>query len=264
MQAVSFSDGGLVVSVVSHGHGAAVRALLQDLAALCAGSVTRVVLTLNQSGESLPFPEDQPWPFALQLRRNARPLGFGANHNRALAGADEAFVCVLNPDVRLQSQAGDAMAVLMAVACRPGVGCAYPVQVDGQGRVQDSERALPTPAALWRRRALGRADVRVDWVNAACLVLPRAAWQGLGGFDERYYMYCEDVDLSLRLRLAGWRLERAPVAVVHAGQRASRRSLAHLAWHLSSLLRLWCSPVYRRARTLLPLDTQTADRIGAP
>ncbi|AVP59157.1 glycosyl transferase [Pulveribacter suum] len=238
--------------------------MLQDLAGLCAGSVTRVVLTLNQADEPPPFPEDQSWPFALQLRRNARPLGFGANHNRALAGAAEAFVCVLNPDVRLQPQAGDALAALRAVACRPGVGCAYPAQVDAQGRVQDSERALPTPAALWRRRAMGRSEARVDWVNAACLVLPRAAWADVRGFDERYYMYCEDVDLSLRLRLAGWRLERAPVAVVHAGQRASHRRLAHLAWHLRSLLRLWCSPVYRRARTLLPPDTRAADRIGAP
>ncbi len=257
---------GLVVSVVSHGHGDLVRALLRDLARHCAGSVARVVLTLNLPGEPAPAEaaEGAAWPFALELRRNARPLGFGANHNRALAGGAEPFVCILNPDVRLLPGA-DPLAALVAAARRPGVGCAYPVQLDGAGRVQDSERALPTPAALWRRRVLGRAEARVDWVNAACLVLPRAVWEAVGGFDERYHMYCEDVDLSLRLRLAGWALARAPVPIEHAAQRASRKGLRPLVWHLRSLWRLWRSPAYRRAREqLLPLDTGPADRIGAP
>ncbi len=264
MQAVPFRHGGLVVSVVSHGHGAAVRALLQDLATWCSGSVTRVVLTLNVPGEALPCDADAVWPFTLQVRRNERSLGFGANHNRALAGAGEAFVCVLNPDVRLLPGEGDALGTLVITASSPGVGCAYPVQVDGQGRVQDAERALPTPAALWRRRVLGQHEARIDWVNAACLVLPRPVWAEAGGFDERYHMYCEDVDLSLRLRLSGWRLAQAPVRVEHAGQRASRRRFTHLVWHVRSLLRLWNSPVYHRARTLLPLDTRAADSIGAP
>jgi GT2 family glycosyltransferase len=250
MQAFEPSRGGLVVSVVCHGHGVAVAALLDDLARWCAASVARVVLTLNLPGEPAPA-APQGWPFALEVRRNRNSLGFGANHNRALAGAPEPFVCVLNPDVRLQ---GDALAALLVLAARPGVGCAYPLQVDAAGRVQDSERALPTPAALLRRRVLGRGEARVDWVNAACLVLPTAAWRQLGGFDEGYFMYCEDVDLSLRLRLAGWRLLRAPVQVEHAGTRASHRQLRHLAWHVRSLLRLWRSPVYAQARSLLPMD----------
>ena len=62
------------------------------------------------------------------------------------------------------------------------------------------------------------------------------------------------MDLSLRLRLAGWRLLRAPVQVEHAGTRASHRQLRHLAWHVRSLLRLWRSPVYAQARSLLPMD----------
>lgn len=246
-----------MVSVVSHGHGVLVRALLEDLALYCAASVTRVVLTLNLADE--PAPPARPWPFALQLRRNARPLGFGANHNRALAGADEPCVCVLNPDVRLLCDPFDA---LLTLARQPAVGCAYPVQVDAAGRVQDSERTLPTLAALWRRRVLGRQEARVDWVNAACLVMPRAAWQQVGGFDERYFMYCEDVDLSLRMRMAGWRLACAPVRVVHGSQRASRRSVRHLAWHVRSLLRLWCSPAYRQAKAWLPMNTSTPSQGG--
>lgn len=243
----------LAVSVVSHGHVQCVVELLNDLRQVSAHSVHRVIVTLNLREEELPLPQDLrgAWPFEVQVRRNAQPLGFGANHNRALADAPEEFVCVLNPDVRLDA---DPFAALVHAAAQPGVGCAYPVQLDEAGNVQDSERSLPSPVALWQRRVMGRKDQRVDWVNAACVVLPTPVWRELHGFDERYFMYCEDVDLSLRIRLAGLKLVRVPVMVMHAAQRASRRSLHHLTWHVRSLLRLWRSPAYRNARALGPLD----------
>ena len=250
----------LVVSVVSHGHGPLVQRLLHDLARLSAASVARVVLTHNLPE---PAPEAPPggWPFVLQVLDNRVPAGFGTNHNRALALAPEPFVCVLNPDVELAGH--DPFAALLHAAAQPGTGCAYPMQIDAQGAVQDSERALPTPAALWRRRALGQSEHRVDWVNAACLVLPQPVWHALGGFDEAYFMYCEDVDLCLRLRLAGLALVRAPAQVLHAGTRASHRRWSHLRWHVRSLLRLWRSPVYQQARRLLAAQGQGAATIGA-
>lgn len=257
------SLGAVVVSVVSHGHGPTVQPLLYALAAgVQAGTsaVQRVVLTLNLP-ESAPVPPPQGWPFVLQTIHNARPAGFGANHNRALARAVEPFVCVLNPDVVLAD--GDPFAALVQAAGLLGTGCAYPAQVDAQGQLQDSERELPTPKALWRRRALGQREVRVDWVNAACLVLPQPVWQQIGGFDESYFMYCEDVDLCLRVRLAGLALVRAPVQIEHGGQRASHRRWTHLRWHVRSLLRLWRSPVYRQARQMLRVEVQRTATIGA-
>ena len=89
-------------------------------------------------------------------------------------------------------------------------------------------------------------------------------WQAIGGFDEAYFMYCEDVDLCLRLRLAGLALVRAPAQVRHAGTRASHLRWSHLRWHVRSLLRLWCSPVYRQARRLLAAQAPGAGTIGAP
>ena len=250
----------LVVSIVSHGHGALVQQLLHDMALLAGGSVARVVLTLNLP-EAEPIAPTQGWPFTLDIVRNAQPSGFGANHNQALAGAQEAFVCVLNPDVLLAQ--GNPFAALVDLAAQPGTGCTYPVQLNEEGQFQDSERELPTPKALWRRRVLRQPETAVDWVNAACLVMPQPVWQSLGGFDTSYFMYCEDVDLCLRIRLAGLALVRAPVQVVHSGQRASHRRWAHLQWHVRSLLRLWRSPVYRQARQMLPAAQQGAGTIGA-
>lgn len=261
MNAHSSPSPSLVVSVVSHGHGPLAQALLHDLARLSAATVARVVLTQNLP-EALPEAPSAGWPFVLQVISNQVPAGFGANHNQALANAPEPFVCVLNPDVTLPAQ--DPLAALVRASALPGAGCAYPVQLDGHGKVQDSERELPTPLALWRRHVLQKKEERVDWVNAACLVLPSAVWQSLGGFDERYFMYCEDVDLCLRLHQARWALVPVPVEVEHAGQRASHRRWNHLRWHVTSLLRLWRSPAYRWANERLLAGNELAQNLGHP
>lgn len=225
----------LAISIVSHGHGPLVQELLLALAQHSGAGIARVILTLN-----IPEPPPQAptggWPFALELRHNTHPLGFGPNHNRALAGATEPFVCILNPDVKLH--ATDPFPALMQTAAQTSVGCAYPLQLDAQGRHQDSERSLPSP---WQ-------------------VLRRSVWQALGGFDERYFMYGEDVDLCLRLRLQGLQLARAPAHIEHTGQRASRRAWRPFWWHVCSLVRLWRSPVYKAALQLrhAPEKTTTA------
>lgn len=238
----------LAVSVVSHGHGAQVTQLLHTLARESGAKITRVILTQNLP-EPPPVPEHCSWPFVLEVRTNKVPHGFSANHNAALASTTEDFVCVLNPDVRYI--AGNPFAALLRAAAVPGVGLAYPQQVNAEGQLQDSEREVPTPWSLLRRYACKRREPRAEWVNGAMWVLPRAVWQGIAGLDTRYFMYCEDVDLCLRVRLAGYTLARASTTVQHAGQRDSHRRWRHGLWHIRSLLRLWTSSVFWRARPLL-------------
>lgn len=240
----------IALSVVSHGHGTMVQQLLDALAVHGAGGagVSRVVLTLNLP-EPAPVAPAGGWPFVLELRHNTVPQGFSANHNAALAGAAEPMVCVLNPDVDLRG--GNPFPALVRALQRQGVGLAYPMQVDEHGQLQDSERELPTPWSLLRRYAVKRRETRAEWVNGAMWLLPTAVWQGIGGLNTAYFMYCEDVELCLRLRLAGWTLARADCVVGHAGQRASHRRARHALWHIRSLLRLWASAVFWRARALL-------------
>ena len=248
---------GITVSIVSHGHGETVEQLLQQMADLSAPRPERVIVTLNQPEPVLAQGlRGRNWPFDLVLTENAEPLGFGANHNRAFAldaarGASEGFA-VVNPDIRLRGNPFGAL--LAALGSVPHAGLAYPLQVDEGGGRQDHERLLPTPKHLLTRH-LGHGAPEVptgatpDWVNAAFLLLVREAFAQVGGFDERFHMYCEDVDLCLRLRLAGWQLARADGAVVvHAAQRASRRRLSHLGWHVRSLLRLWRSRSWHEFR----------------
>jgi hypothetical protein len=93
----------------------------------------------------------------------------------------------------------------------------------------------------WRRRIA----IDYDWLAGMCLVMNSEAFGSVGGFDERYFLYCEDTDLCLRLQLAGWRLRHVPnVRVVHDARRASHRALRPFLWHVTSLLRLWTSSPY--------------------
>lgn len=234
----------VVVSIVSHGHCAMVQRLMEQLAAASAMHIARVVLTQNIPEPALLVPA-QGWPFLVETVVNRQPLGFGENHNRALSGAQEPWVCVLNPDVELIA-GEEPFAALLHTGAHDRVGCVYPLQLDESGKLQESERELPTPWALWLRRVLKRGQRRVDWVNGAFLLIPADRWLAVGGFDTRYFMYCEDVDLSLRLRLRGWRLVRGHAHVIHGGQRASSRSGKHLWWHIQSLLRLWTSVPFWR------------------
>lgn len=235
---------GIAISIVSHNHGALVDSLLRRLSEISSPHVVKVILTQNVA-EAMPSQPAAGWPFALEVIRNASPLGFGANHNKALNDAKEDFFCIMNPDVVLFDN--DTFDRLLAAASSFRAACAYPQQIDETGKSQDIERDIPTFFSLFMRYARRRPETGRDWVNAAFLLLSSKVWRELGGFDDRYFMYCEDVDFCLRLRLLGGELVAAPVTVGHAGQRASHRNARHFFWHVSSLLRLWTSPVFWRA-----------------
>ena len=240
----------LAVSIVSHGHGAQVQALLQLLARTSSDSVQRVWITHNCPE---PLPVTVSWPFEVRSLHNSVPQGFGANHNQAFrheqaCARPAEFFAVLNPDLDWTQ---DPFAPLLCAAAQPRAGCAYPVQVTPKGGRQDHQRSLPTPASLLRRYVAPdhRLPPRIDWVNAACLLFPAVVFRDIGGFDEKFYMYCEDVDLCLRLQLQGYLLmETEEATVVHEAQRASHQQWRHCMWHLASLWRLWHSDAYRDYR----------------
>jgi GT2 family glycosyltransferase len=79
------------------------------------------------------------------------------------------------------------------------------------------------------------------------LAVNATSYRAIGGFDERYFLYCEDYDLCARLYLAGYSLTRNQlVAVEHMAQRDSHRRLRWLVMHLKSLVRVWITPVFWR------------------
>ena len=238
----------LCVSVVSHGQGALVDCLLADIAQLPRGTVARVVVTVNQ-----PFDTWQPAlgeipGTELEVLHNSAPQGFGANHNLAFAHCNEPCFVVVNPDIRL---IGDPFEALISrLEQDPGCALTVPVQLDAGGHLESFARRLPTPFSVVARRlasagARGAEQNRAQWVSGAFMLWRSTAFRRLGGFDAGYFLYCEDVDICLRLQLAGQRFAVVDSArVVHDAQRDSRGSPRYLMQHVKSLLRLWASPVF--------------------
>ncbi len=141
----------------------------------------------------------------------------------------------------------------LITALRAGAGVAAPAVLEPDGRIADTARGLITPWELIRRRMPTYAPPeRPHWFAGMFLLFRSDAFAAVDGFDEGFFMYCEDFDICARMRLAGWPLSLVPqVQVVHAAQQLSHRSLRHLRWHLSSLSRMWTSANFWRYRGLV-------------
>jgi GT2 family glycosyltransferase len=237
------------ISVVSHGHIHLIDNLLSDIDKHCQTLSIDMILTLNLE-EALPFTEAR-FSFSIKIIRNPTPLGFSANHNRAFAQASGEFFCVMNPDIRLNKNPFPALIFCLQDA---SVGVVAPLVVNQNGEIEDSARRFPTPLKILCK-ALGGckgSDYSVkneliypDWVGGMFMLFRREVFEKLGGFDERYFLYYEDVDLCARLRLQGYEVALCPDAeVIHHAHRSSHTSWKFMKWHLTSMARFFCSPPF--------------------
>jgi hypothetical protein len=88
-----------------------------------------------------------------------------------------------------------------------------------------------------------------DWVAGMFMLFPRDVFLKIGGFDERYFLYYEDVDLCARLTLADYKiLLCSTVSVIHDARRSSHKNLRYMRLHSTSMLRFFLSDVYRQLR----------------
>lgn len=233
-----------VVSVVSHGHGQLVVNLLEDIQSLCDHSILSVIVTVNIP-ERLPLAPDR-FPFPVVIVRNDAPKGYGANHNAAFKLMQGDAFSVLNPDIRLTA---DPFVVLTEHLWALKAGVVAPLILSPEGRIEDSARHMITPLHIVKRVCrlgkvldyeIGTAPIAVDWVAGMFLMFSSGAFAAVRGFDERYYMYCEDADICARLSEIGQGVWLIPsVKVVHEARRESHRDRRHLRWHLTSLIRFF-------------------------
>lgn len=253
------------LSVVSHGNAGAVQALLQSLARYERAGSLQLILTDNLGAE-LPDLDASPW-HSLILLRNDRPQGYARNHNAAFQRAEGQHFCIVNPDVLFVES---VLPVLTQTMATHRADIIAPLIVDSQGRIQDSFRRLPDPFELvWRRTLRSRRGLPApatetlspDWLAGIFLLMRREIFGRLGGFDARYHLYFEDVDLCTRARLMGFSIMlNSRVRVQHDARRASRQERRYLLWHLQSALRFFASPVYRTALIAAAASFRTRER----
>lgn len=217
-----------------------VHDLLRDIARSCKG--VEVLLTINVP-EPLPF-EPGVFGFPVKVIVNRTPRGFGANHNAAYRQSSGGYYCVLNPDIRFDA---DPFPALCRALDSEAIGVAAPVVLSPTGAIEDSARKYPTLLGVAKKAfarpqtldyAIGDQPFSPDWVAGMFMLFRREVFARAGGFDERYFLYYEDVDLCRRLNRLGYRVQLVPAArVMHDARRRSHGSIRHLRWHLVSLLR---------------------------
>lgn len=207
----------------------------------CLGSIDRhlgqvdheVLVVDNASSDGSAEMVTEEFP-AVRLMRNAQNIGFGRANNQAMRAARGRWLLLLNSDTELRD---DSVARLLPeVRSEPGIGVAHCRLEFPDGRLQHTTYRFPRLhlalienlglyKLLSRRRTgallLGgyweQDEARdVDWVSGAFMLLPREVFTQAGGFDERLFMYGEDLEWCYRIREQGWRIRYYPQAsVVH-------------------------------------------------
>lgn len=187
---------------------------------------------------------------SVRLLDNDANVGFTKANNQGLAIADGRYLLLLNPDAELAS--GALRSLHDYAEAHPSVGIIGPKLLFPDGTVQSSrrrfpslstgllestvlQRFLPSHPTLRRYYVLDASDEdtqEVDWVVGACMLVRREAIERVGSFDERFFMYSEELDLCYRTKADGWKVVYLPTArVVHHEAKSSEQNLVNRNLH---------------------------------
>lgn len=271
---MSAAPGHLSVSIVLHNSSLAnLRLTMESLeraarAAMAAGRAHRVTVYLVDNASAPGYRseletwlqqrvQDESCP--LVYRRLTENRGFGAGHNAAIVALESDYHLVLNPDVEL---AEDALCrALEILAGEADIALLSPGVRGPEGQREYLCKRYPAvlvlllrgfaPPAIRRlfRARLDRYEMRpicgdrqpveVELAGGCFMMAPSALLREVGGFDERYFLYFEDFDLSLRLRRHGRVLYHPGVRIVHRGGYAARKGVRHIVWFAVSTVKFF-------------------------
>ena len=200
----------------------------------------------------------------IRVIENSRNVGFGAAINQGLGASSARYLATLNDDA--VAHPGWLEAAVGALERRPDAGmCASQVRLFGERRL-DSAGMLLARDGSSKQRGQGKApedypvEEEVLLPSGSAAIYRRAMLDEMGGFDDRFFLYCEDTDLGLRARWRGWKCLYSPLAVVehhysHTAGEASplkaylveRNRLFVLAKNFPARM-LWLAPLAAAAR----------------
>lgn len=220
-----------------------------------------VVDNASKDGSADMVAREVPWATVIRSPRNG---GFAYGNNQALAVAQGDAILLLNPDTLMPL--GGIAALVDRLAAHPEAGIVGPKLLRPDGTMHLAcRRSFPTPAvAFYRLSGLSRLFPRdprfgrynltyldpdlateVDSVCGACLLVRRTVVEQIGGLDERFFMYGEDLDWCLRAHQAGWTVRYEPAVVVqHQHGAASRKRAVHATYHFFRAMDLFYQKNY--------------------
>jgi len=219
------------VSIISNDNRELVLSCLDSIFKTAAGMDIEVIVIENHSADGSAQAIRGRFP-SLRLIENEKKEGFSANHNKALKVAAGEYVLILNDDTVLHE--GALAAMLKFMRANPGAGAVGGMLLNPDGSPQYTGKDRPTVAAalmislglhrlfpgnpvtsryFLRKGGYGEVE-EVESLNGAAMMIRREAFIKVGPFDEKFFLFCEDVDYSIRLKEAGYRLYFLPGAKI--------------------------------------------------
>jgi N-acetylglucosaminyl-diphospho-decaprenol L-rhamnosyltransferase len=208
----------LAIIIVSYNSRSDLENALRSLTTPPPAVTHEIVVVDNASTDSTPAWVRERWPH-IRLIASESNLGFAQANNLGVRSTASDLVLFVNPDTIVTAGAVDRLVSILE--SRPAVSVVGPRIVDGRGRAELSFGAMISPWAEFRQMLLVRGNDRgfapiaalvdrmtrrthlVDWVSGACLLIRRTDLNDAGGFDPRFFMYAEDVDLCAAVRARG-------------------------------------------------------------
>jgi N-acetylglucosaminyl-diphospho-decaprenol L-rhamnosyltransferase len=219
-----------------------------------AGCPVETIVVDNASADDTAGYVREAFP-EIHLLPQSTNRGFAAGCNIGASVAARPYLLFLNPDTELLP--GALPELMRFMEGTPRVAAAGPRLIFPDGGAQDGAFRYPTLLMTWleffprpgrlihsrlngRVSALEGKPVAIDHPLGACMLVRRAAWEDVGPFDERFFLYCEEVDWSMRAKSHGWQIMHVPTATVvhHGGVSAASAPAASLAHLYSSRARL--------------------------
>lgn len=235
----------IAISVVSHGQVALLNKYLPSI--VSCPEISELVVTHNVLENELEV--EIPAKVKLIVIKNEGKKGFGENHNQAFKETSSEFFCVVNPDIWLLENVFSKLVTVMSKD--ENFGLLSTIVLDKEGHIQDSFRNFPDILSLLRRRLVRRKPhlsiitqkeeiIRPEWIAGMFMFFRSSLYQQILGFDEKFFLYCEDIDISLKTLRHGFSIGVcSDLSVYHDARRDSSKNLAYLKLHLNSLIRLY-------------------------
>jgi N-acetylglucosaminyl-diphospho-decaprenol L-rhamnosyltransferase len=265
------------VIVVTHQSAGQILSCLASLETAPPRRSYELIVVDNASTDGTPESVARAYPGAL-LVKGTRRQGFAANCNAGAALARGQVLMFLNPDARVTNGSVDTLVTYLNEHRDIGIVGAKLVFPDGSH--QASARRFPDPWSTLVRRTPLRwllrhsagerhhlmlddhldQPVLVDWVLGAAMAVPTQLFRRLGGMDERYRLYCEDIDLCWRSWKAGFPVAYVPTTVIeHDLSELTRRKFMTRAtlWHVRGMAHFARQHGFRKLRPILyPIEIE--------
>ena len=230
----------LTISIVTHNQLDIMSNLLENI---LENTGFNLIITINTNEDETilsNYPSNR-----LTIIRNQKPLGFTRNHNNAFKLCKTDYFLVLNPDVKIENS---LINNILSEMIKYSLPILSPIAKSNDGKILDNGRMYPKVFTPILRLISDkyRTDYtftngnihKVDWISGMFIMIKSDVYSDLNGFDERFFLYYDDVDLCRRANESGYNVSlTTKYSVIHEGNRLSKKSIKYFLIHLSSLFK---------------------------